>query len=53
MTSRLPQAVGVRFARQMVLAGEPIDAAKAQAVGLVNEVVAHETLMPFPSPQMQ
>jgi enoyl-CoA hydratase len=44
MGSRLPHAVGTRFAKQMVLSCEPIDAATALRVGLVNEVVAHDAL---------
>ena len=46
MASRLPHAVGVRWARQISLACEPIDAATALRIGLVNEVVAHESLLP-------
>lgn len=42
----LPAAVGVRRARQLMLTGEPIDAATALQWGLVNEVVAHERLLP-------
>lgn len=38
MGSRLPRAVGARFARQMMLTCAPIDAATALRVGLVNEV---------------
>ena len=45
MGSRLPHAVGTRFAKQMVLSCEPIDAATALRVGLVNEIVAHEALL--------
>ncbi|MET0246461.1 MAG: enoyl-CoA hydratase-related protein [Sphingomonas sp.] len=46
MGSRLPHAVGVRFARQMMLGGEPIDAATALRVGLVNEIVEASELLP-------
>lgn len=46
MTSRLPHQVGVRWAKQMSLTCQPIDAATALRVGLVNEVVAHDRLLP-------
>jgi enoyl-CoA hydratase/carnithine racemase len=46
MTVRLPQAIGLRQALQMSLTAEPIDAARAAAIGLVNEVVAHDDLLP-------
>lgn len=41
----LPQAVGVRRARQMSLTGNHLDAATALAWGLVNEVVPHDRLL--------
>ena len=44
-TALLPRAVGVRMARQMLLTGEPVDAATALRVGLVTEVVPHEQLL--------
>lgn len=46
MGSRLPHAVGTRFARQMMLSCEPIDATTALRVGLVNELVATDRLLP-------
>lgn len=46
MGSRLPRAVGARFARQMMLTCAPIDAATALRVGLANEVVADDALLP-------
>ena len=46
MGSRLPHAVGPRFARQMMLSCQPIDAATALRVGLVNEVLSAERLLP-------
>jgi enoyl-CoA hydratase len=46
MTSRLPHQVGLRWAKQMSLTCQPIEAAMALRIGLVNEVVAHETLLP-------
>ncbi|WP_322753879.1 enoyl-CoA hydratase [Frankia sp. Cas3] len=45
MTWRLPQAVGFAWARQMSFTGNYVDAAQALRIGLVNEVVAHETLL--------
>ena len=46
MGSRLPHAVGTRFAKQMSLSCQPIDAATALRVGLVNEVLSNEWLLP-------
>ena len=45
LTVLLPQAVGVRRARQMSVTGDYVDAATALTWGLVNEVVPHERLM--------
>ena len=45
MGARLPHAVGLRFAKQMILSCEPIDAATALRAGLVNEVVPDEGLL--------
>ncbi|KPI18900.1 Enoyl-CoA hydratase/isomerase [Actinobacteria bacterium OK074] len=45
MSALLPRAVGTRLARQMMLTGEPIDAQRALAAGLVNEVVPHDGLL--------
>ena len=45
MSSRLPHAIGYRWAKQMSFAGEPIDAATALRIGLVNEVVPHDGLL--------
>jgi enoyl-CoA hydratase len=42
----LPQAIGIRRARQMSLTGNYVDASTALAWGLVNAVVAHEQLLP-------
>jgi enoyl-CoA hydratase/carnithine racemase len=44
-TQRLPRLVGAGRAKQMILTGQPIEAAKADAWGLVNEVVAPEMLL--------
>jgi enoyl-CoA hydratase len=46
LTALLPQAVGLRRAREMSATGNQIDADTALRWGLVNHVVAHEELMP-------
>lgn len=38
-TARLPALIGAARAKQMILSGQPVDAQKALAWGLVNEVV--------------
>lgn len=43
----LPQAIGIRRAKEMSLTGNFMDAAEALQFGLVNHVVAHEHLLPF------
>ena len=45
MTARLPQFVGLGMARRMSMTGEVVDAARAEKIGLVTEVVAHERLL--------
>lgn len=45
MTARLPQVVGLSMARRMSMTGEVIDAARAERIGLVTEVVAHDRLL--------
>lgn len=45
MTARLPQVVGLAMARRMSMTGEVIDAARAERIGLVTEVVAHDRLL--------
>ena len=45
LTVLLPQAIGIRRARQMSFTGNYVDAATALAWGLVNEVVPHEWLL--------
>jgi enoyl-CoA hydratase/carnithine racemase len=43
-SQRLPRVIGAGRAKQLILTGEPIDAATAAAWGLVNEVVPGERL---------
>ncbi|MFA5861239.1 MAG: enoyl-CoA hydratase-related protein [Candidatus Thermoplasmatota archaeon] len=45
-TQRLPRAVPVGVALEMILTGEPIDAQRALSVGLVSRVVPRAELMP-------
>jgi enoyl-CoA hydratase/carnithine racemase len=45
-SQRLPRVVGVGRAKQLVLLGQPIDAATAAAWGLVAEVVPADRLQP-------
>jgi enoyl-CoA hydratase len=45
MTARLPQLVGGAMARRLSMTGEVVDAARAEQIGLVTEVVAHERLL--------
>lgn len=47
LTVMLPQAIGVRRAREMSFTGNFMDAHEALSFGLVNHVVAHAELMPF------
>lgn len=44
-TQRLPRLVGMTRAKEMVFFGEPIDAAEAYRIGLVNRVVPKERLL--------
>jgi enoyl-CoA hydratase len=46
LTVLLPQAVGLRRAKQMSLTGNYVDAVTAMEWGLVNCVVPHEDLLP-------
>ena len=46
LTVLLPQAVGIRRAREMSATGNFVDATTALAWGLVNHVVAHDDLVP-------
>lgn len=47
LTVLLPQAIGVRRAREMSFTGNFLSAEEALQWGLVNHVVAHQELMPF------
>jgi len=47
LTVLLPQAIGVRRARQMSFTGNFMLADEALRCGLVNQVVAHDELLPF------
>ena len=45
-TQRLPRLAGRKRALELLLTGDPFSAAKALELGLVNQVVAHDRLMP-------
>jgi enoyl-CoA hydratase len=45
MTARLPRVVGAAMARRMSMTGEVVDAARAERIGLVTEVVPHDRLV--------
>jgi enoyl-CoA hydratase len=45
LSARLPQAVGLRLARQMSYTGDYLSSARALASGLVNEVVDQDGLL--------
>lgn len=47
LTVLLPQAIGIRRAREMSFTGNFMPADEALAFGLVNHVVAHADLLPF------
>ena len=47
LTVLLPQAIGVRRAREMSFTGNFLSAEEALQFGLVNHVVAHDDLIPF------
>jgi enoyl-CoA hydratase/carnithine racemase len=47
LTVLLPQAIGVRRAREMSFTGNFMSAQEALHFGLVNHVVPHDELMPF------
>jgi len=45
LTYFLPRHVGLRVAEELILSNRTVDAKEAQALGMVNEVVAHDALM--------
>ncbi|MCS7002113.1 MAG: enoyl-CoA hydratase-related protein [Dehalococcoidia bacterium] len=45
-TQRLPQIVGKGLAKLLIFTGEPIDAAEAYRIGLVNQVVPPDQVLP-------
>ena len=45
-TQRLPRLVGKGRALEMLLTGDPIDAAEAHRIGLINHVAAPDRLLP-------
>jgi enoyl-CoA hydratase/carnithine racemase len=45
MTARLPQLVGAAVGRRLSMTGEVVDAARAERIGLVTEVVPHGRLL--------
>jgi enoyl-CoA hydratase len=45
MTARLPQRVGAAMARRLSMTGEVVDAARAEHIGLVTEVLEHDQLL--------
>jgi E-phenylitaconyl-CoA hydratase len=45
-TQRLPRAIALGIASEMILTGEPIDARRALAIGLVSRIVPREALQP-------
>jgi enoyl-CoA hydratase/carnithine racemase len=45
MTARLPRLVGLAMARRLSMTGEVVDAARAERIGLVTEVVARARLL--------
>ncbi len=44
-TQRLPRSVPIAIAMEMILSGQPIDAKRALAVGLINRIVPVERLL--------
>lgn len=44
-SQRLPRHVGRKRALEMILTGEPIDARRAEQIGIVNRVVRHRDLL--------
>jgi enoyl-CoA hydratase len=52
-TQRLPRLVGRGRALEMLLSGDPIDAAEAHRIGLVNKVVAQAELLSYSKAWLQ
>jgi enoyl-CoA hydratase len=44
-TQRLPRLIGRKRALKLILTGDPISAAEARDLGLINDVVSHEQLL--------
>ncbi|MEZ5765056.1 MAG: enoyl-CoA hydratase/isomerase family protein [Xanthobacteraceae bacterium] len=44
-TARAPRLIGLSNAKRLIMVGEPVDAAEAKRIGLVDEVSAPESLM--------
>ncbi len=53
LTALLPQAVGLRKARELSITGNFVEAEEALRIGLVNHVVAHGELLPFTTDLVQ
>jgi enoyl-CoA hydratase/carnithine racemase len=45
-TQRLPRAIPLGLVMEMILSGDPIDAAEAFRVGLVNQILPLDRLLP-------
>jgi enoyl-CoA hydratase/carnithine racemase len=43
-TQRLPRLIGIARAMEMMLSGEPVDAARAEVIGLVQTAIADDAL---------
>ena len=44
-TQRLPRLVGIAKAKELIFSGEPVDAATAERIGLLNKVVPSDSLL--------
>jgi enoyl-CoA hydratase/carnithine racemase len=45
-TARAPRLIGLREAKKLIMVGEPVDAYEALRIGLVDEVLEPDALMP-------